>query len=84
MDFILILGLFAAALTSFSGIPQLVKIIKAKSAKDLSLGMFIMLAIGSILWLTYGIITKGIPLIVANTITLAIVVSILVLKLRYK
>ena len=41
-------------------LPQLIKTFKSKSAKDISLGMFISFALGFI-WLTYGILIKTLP-----------------------
>ena len=84
MDWLLTLGLVAAVFTTSAGIPQLIKAIKTKSTKDLSLGMFIILSIGVLLWLIYGIITKDAPIIVANAIALVGSLSLLVLKLKYK
>ena len=84
MDFILALGLTAAALSSFTTLPQLIKSIKTKSTTDLSLGMFCLLTTGAVLWLIYGVVRKDVPLISANIITLMISVPILILKLKYK
>ena len=84
MDWLLVLGLTAAVFTTSAGIPQLIKAIKTKSTKDLSLGMFIILSIGVLLWLIYGVITKDTPIVVANAIALVGSLSLLVLKLRYK
>jgi len=55
MDWITILGLIAATLTTGSFIPQAVKVVQTKSTKDLSLGMFVILTAGIVLWLAYGI-----------------------------
>jgi MtN3 and saliva related transmembrane protein len=84
MDVVVIIGLVAAVLTSLSGIPQLIQAFKTKSTKDLSFGMIIMLTIGFTLWLIYGVITKDIPIITANVITMAIGIPILILKFKYK
>lgn len=84
MDWLLVLGLTAAIFTTSSGIPQLIKAAKTKSTKDLSLGMFVILSIGVLLWLIYGIITKDAPIIAANAITLIGSLSLLMLKIKYK
>ena len=84
MDFVLILGLVAAALTSLSGLPQLVKSIKKKSTTDLSTLMLVVLIIGFILWLVYGFTVKDTPIIAANVVALSIITSILVLKIKYR
>lgn len=78
-----ILGIIAGTLTTTSFLPQLIKIIKTKSAKDLSLGMFIIFTTGILLWLIYGILTKTLAIIIANSITFLIASTILILKVRY-
>ena len=78
-----LLGLIAGILTSISFLPQVVKTWKSRSAKDLSLSMFIIFFIGVCLWLTYGILVRDIPVIVANVITLTFSGIILFFKLRY-
>ena len=64
--------------------PQVVKTWKSKSAGDLSLGMFLAFAAGVLLWLAYGILIGATPIIVANSVTLALAVAILAMKIRYK
>lgn len=77
------LGLAAACCTTIAFVPQLVKTWKTRSTADLSLGMFLVLVIGIILWLAYGMLLGDVPLIVANGITLVLAGIILVFKLRY-
>ena len=84
MDPITILGLIAGALTTLSGLPQIIKIWLTKKTEDLSLSMYIILSIGVFLWLIYGVMVKDIPIIAANIIGIILIVSILVLKLKYK
>ncbi|MCX7877151.1 MAG: SemiSWEET transporter [Ignavibacteria bacterium] len=83
-NFTLILGLFAAALTTFAYLPQSLKAIKTRHTKDLSLTTIIMLEMGLISWLCYGILISSIPVIAANTISIIFMTIILYLKLRYK
>jgi len=83
MDAVTTLGLTAATLTTCSFVPQLTKVWRTKSAEDLSYGMFTVLSVGIGLWLIYGLIRQDVPLIAANTITLALNIAILVLKVRY-
>ena len=77
------LGLAAACCTTIAFVPQLVKTWKTRSTADISLGMFLVLVIGIVLWLTYGTLLGDVPLIVANGITLILAGIILVFKLRY-
>lgn len=64
------LGLLAATVTSAGPFLQMVKTLKTGETRGLSLGMWISLSIGVILWLCYGIIKEDTPLIVANSTTL--------------
>ena len=77
------LGYLAGALTTIAFVPQVVRIVRTRSAQDISWGMFSILSAGVALWLWYGIRLASLPLIAANGVTLALVLAILVLKLRY-
>lgn len=57
---------------------------KDQATKDLSLGMYIALTTGLFLWFIYGSVTKNLPIIIANAITLLFASIILVLKIKYK
>jgi MtN3 and saliva related transmembrane protein len=79
-DFI---GLVAGALTTVAFVPQLLKIYASKSGKDVSARMFVIFSAGVALWLVYGILIGSLPVIIANTVTLALSVAIMALKIRY-
>jgi len=78
-----VLGYLAGTLTTIAFVPQVVRIVRTRSAHDLSWGMFCILSTGVALWLWYGIRVGSLPLIAANAATLALVLTILVLKLRF-
>jgi MtN3 and saliva related transmembrane protein len=84
MDSVTLLGLLAGAGTTFGFLPQLVKIIQTKSTRDISLWMYVVITTGILLWLIYGLIIGSIPVIAANSVTLVISATILILKLKYK
>ncbi|WP_414581908.1 SemiSWEET family sugar transporter [Scytonema sp. PCC 10023] len=84
MDFITILGLVAATLTTFSFLPQMLKTWQTKSAKDVSYAMLITFNTGLFLWLMYGISLRALPIIVANGVTLVFNLIILWLKIKYR
>ncbi|MGJ5673286.1 MAG: SemiSWEET transporter [Nostochopsis sp.] len=84
MDFITILGLVAATLTTFSFLPQLLKTWRTKSAKDVSYIMLISFNIGIFLWLIYGFYLSALPIILANSMTLIFNLIILWLKIKYR
>ncbi|MCP3659248.1 MAG: hypothetical protein GY830_02600 [Bacteroidetes bacterium] len=76
-----IIGILAAICTTIAFIPQVVKVYRSKSAKDISLGMYSIFCIGLTLWIIHGIMIKDKPLIFANIITLLLATSILIMKL---
>jgi MtN3 and saliva related transmembrane protein len=81
--FVELLGIIAGILTTVSFLPQLVKIVKSKSAKDISLLMFLIFTLGILLWLLYGILTLTLAIIIANSVTIILALSILILKIKY-
>jgi len=83
MNWITVIGFTAAFCTSSSFLPQVIKAMRTKQTKDLSLAMASILTVGIFLWLVYGIIKWDIPIIAANSVTLVFTCMMLVLKLRY-
>ena len=84
MNTVQILGLAAGSLTTAAFLPQVIKTWKTRSAKDLSLGMFLLFCLGVVLWLVYGIIQRDVPVIVANLLTLMLASALLFFKLCFK
>ncbi|HLO88375.1 SemiSWEET transporter [Anabaena azotica] len=84
MDFVTILGIVAATLTTIAFLPQVWRTWKTKSAKDVSFIMLIAFMSGLVLWLIYGIILNALPIILANSITLVLNFIILWLKIKYR
>jgi MtN3 and saliva related transmembrane protein len=78
------LGYLAAALTTFSFAPQAWLTFRTRDVSGISLGMYGALVSGIALWLVYGLLIGSWPLVVANTVTLTLAGSILVMKLRLK
>jgi MtN3 and saliva related transmembrane protein len=78
-----LIGLAAGFCTTLAFVPQVVKTWKTRSTRDISLGMFLVLVLGIILWLTYGAMLGDLPLIAANGVTLVLAGLILAFKLRY-
>jgi len=76
------IGTLAGVLTTIAFIPQVAKTWKTRSARDISLLMFLLFSTGVLLWLIYGILLQAIPIIVANGITLGLSASILAMKAR--
>ena len=78
------MGFFAAFCTTISFLPQVIKVYKTRSTKDISLYMFLIFTIGTFCWLIYGIIESSLPIIIANTITLILSAIILLYKIKFK
>ena len=75
-------GFAAAFCTTVAFVPQLVRVIKLRSAREISLGTFLLFSFGVLLWLLYGIWLRSAPVIASNIVTLGLSVSILILKLQ--
>ena len=82
MDIVLILGSAAAIMTTMAFMPQVIKAHKTKHTKDLSLMMYVLLTLGLILWTTYGVMLRELPIILANSATLVLTFYILYLKVK--
>jgi MtN3 and saliva related transmembrane protein len=78
-----LLGFAAATCTTAAYAPQVIKVWKTRSTGDISLGMFLVLMLGLVLWLVYGLLSGDAPLVAANAVTMLLAGGILVMKLRY-
>jgi MtN3 and saliva related transmembrane protein len=79
-----VLGFVAGTLTTVSFVPQVIKAWRTKRCHDLSWGMLITFSAGVVLWLVYGIRLWAMPIIAANAVTLALLITIGVLKVRFR
>jgi MtN3 and saliva related transmembrane protein len=77
------IGMAAALCTTVSLVPQLIRVWRLRSAREISLTMFLVFSLGVVLWLVYGICIHSAPVILANVATLALSLAILALKLRF-
>ncbi len=78
-----IIGIIAALLTTFGFVPQIIKIYKTKSAKDVSIMTLFQFSTGTFLWTLYGIYISDPIIIVANIITFITVIITVILYYRY-
>lgn len=77
------LGLCAGALTSGAAIPQVMRTWRTKSARDISMWQLVLLSLGMLLWLGYGLSVGDLPLILANSFSIGCYGSLIGMKLRY-
>lgn len=75
------LGYIAAALTTVAFVPQAWHSFQTRDVSGISLGMYSVFTVGVLLWLIYGVMLDAWPLILANSITLALASCILLMKL---
>jgi MtN3 and saliva related transmembrane protein len=78
-----VIGFLAGLLTTIAFIPQVLKIWKTRSARDISLGMYVIFTCGVVLWLAYGLLLASLPIVLANTLTLTLAMAVLVMKVRF-
>ena len=84
MDYIKLLGLVAGTITSVTFLPQVIRIYKTKSAKDLSATMLGLLIVGVAMWLAYGIAMNDIAIMYTNGMVLFLSLIMLYFKFRFK
>jgi MtN3 and saliva related transmembrane protein len=84
MDFITIIGLVAAVFTTISLFPQLIRIWRTKSTKDISMGMFSLFCGGVFLWFVYGVFMRDFPIMIANSLAFIQAAVIVTFKIKYK
>ncbi|KYK25126.1 hypothetical protein AYK24_05320 [Thermoplasmatales archaeon SG8-52-4] len=78
-----LLGLIAGAITSLGFIPQLIRGYKTKKLEDVSYFMPVILALGMVLWLTYGIFKEALAIICANTFAIICCLILIIMKKIY-
>jgi MtN3 and saliva related transmembrane protein len=78
-----LVGFAAAFLTTASFVPQAWLTFRTRDVSGISLGMYGAFTLGVALWLVYGLAMGAWPVVVANAVTLALALAILVMKLRY-
>jgi len=78
------IGLVAGTLTSVAAIPQVVKTLRTRHARDISVWQPLLLVLGVALWLAYGIMLRDQPLILANIIPLVCNAWLVALKMRWR
>ncbi len=79
-----ILGLAAGTITSITFLPQVIRIWKTRSVKDISMLMMVLLVLGTSCWLTYGLLMKDTAIIYTNIMVLAMSLIMFFFKIKYK
>ncbi len=79
-----ILGLVAGGITSVAMMPQLIKVIKEKNAEDISVVMLLVLITGLSLWVWYGILQNELPIILSNSFSVLVNITLLICCMMFK
>ena len=79
-----IIGTIGAILTTSSFVPQVYKIFKSKSIEGISLSMYTVFLSGVVFWLIYGILIQSFSIILANVVTLILIIMIIIMRIIYK
>jgi len=78
------LGYAACAVTALTFLPQVIKTWQEKSAKNVSLLMFVIAFINEVMWIAYGVLRDDMVIIVTNVIMIIMCSIMISLKLRFK
>lgn len=83
MDPVELLGLLAGVLTTSAFVPQAVQSWRTRSARDVNLGLLVLMATGNALWFTYGALVGSWGLVAANLCTLPLCLLVLWVKVKW-
>ncbi|MBU1111277.1 MAG: SemiSWEET family transporter [archaeon] len=78
MTILATLATIFGVVNGFANVPQIYKIFKTKSAKDISITTYLTLTIGSIVWIFYGIEIMNIPILTMNGLALIEFIVVLI------
>ena len=83
MDAVEYIGFVAGSLIALSLLPQVIKSWKTQSTKDIALPWILINLSGQVLWVIYGVFILSYALIVMSSITLAMTMVLIGLKLSF-
>lgn len=77
-----LIGFVAAILTTIAFVPQVIKVFRTRSTRDVSIGMYAFFTTGVATWFCYGVMIGSWPVMAANAVTLVLAGMVLVMKIR--
>ena len=78
-----ILGVIAGILILSGWVHQIIKGYKTKSLKDVSKYLMILIGVGAVLWLIYGLEVSDIYIIGTNAAAIVLMLIVFVMKQKY-
>lgn len=79
-----IIGYTAGTISVIAIIPQLVKLLKTKDSKNLSLMTYNLYVIVQILWICYGVGRKDLQIIISNIVCMLLSIMIILFSVYYR
>lgn len=74
------LGLVAGTCTTLSFLPQVLRTLRSRHARDLSAAWLLIFGLGTAMWLAYGILRADIAVAAANGVTAVLVLILIAAK----
>ena len=82
MTFTSIIGSLAAIVITAGYLPQTIRTVRTRSTDDIAMGSFLLLLLGSVLWVVYGFLIEDVPLVVANGLASIMSGTVFVIKMN--
>lgn len=76
-------GVAAGLCSMISFIPQIIKIVRERDARGVSLRMYAVTIFGFACWTTYGVLSDSWPVALSNAICFLLTAAIFALRLRF-
>ena len=83
MNYITIIGLLAGVCTTVAFIPQVQKIYCTHRTSDLSLPTYVLLSIGILFWIIYGVLLGRWTIIIPNASVLIMCGYVIIMKIKH-
>lgn len=78
-----IIGILASIIVVLSWVPQITRILTTRKADDISYGLPVLLIIGSVFWVAYGVHLEDVIIMTVNSVIFSFNILILFLKRKY-
>jgi MtN3 and saliva related transmembrane protein len=83
MDLAPFIGYVAGICSTLAFVPQVYRTYRTRHAYDISYGMLLLLSTGVCLWFIYGLSIHDIPIILANGVTLMLLLFLTGMKVSF-
>jgi MtN3 and saliva related transmembrane protein len=78
-----IAGTVGGILSVAAFLPQAYRIVQRRSARDISLSMYLAIVVACVLWMYYAYVLRSLQLFFTNLIILLVALVIVALRIRY-